>query len=529
MESQESALDIQHIRQLFGNDPNNNPLQQKLIDFLPIIVYISDPENKKVNYINKRITDLLGYSTEDINKWENGFMHIVFKDDIEAVQKEVTHILSIGDDKTHNYNTRLVNKKGEFRYFKTFGVPYKRNEEGKASSLLFFLEDITEKTVTENELKQARALMNDTETMLQYGLYTYDIKSDSINWSDGLFEIFEFEKDKRPPKISLELFLDHLIEDDRDWYRNIIKDAIDKKRNYEYEYHIITAKGNKKTLNTIGKMVLDDEGRVDKIIGSIRDITTIRLYEDELKRNVIELNRSNKELEEFAYVASHDMQEPLRKITTFSERLQNKYKKELSNEAGSYLDRISAAALNMRILIDNLLEFSRVGTEKAEVEKVNLNNILKQVIKDLELKIEESKIDIKIGKLPTILSRPSQMLQLFNNLISNAIKFRNEKVNSRITITSEKAERSELEKYHLPNGKTYHKIQVSDNGIGFSNEHKDRIFLIFQRLHGKSEYAGSGIGLSICKKIVEHCHGIIFAEGATDEGATFTIILPEQP
>src|ERR1700712_4972079 len=148
MEVPESALDIQHIKQLFGNDPNNNSLQQKLVDFLPMIVYISDPENKKVNYINRRITDLLGYSTEDINNWENGFMHIVFKDDVDSVQKELVQLMSITDNKTHSYNSRLVNKKGEFRYFKTLGVPFKRDEEGKASSLLFFLEDITEQTVS---------------------------------------------------------------------------------------------------------------------------------------------------------------------------------------------------------------------------------------------------------------------------------------------------------------------------------------------------------------------------------------------
>lgn len=528
MEGPENALDITHIKQLFGNDATNNSLQQKLVDFLPMIVYISDPENKQVNYINKRITDLLGYSHDDIKDWKDGFMHIVFKDDVDSVQKELAQLVALKDDKTHSYNSRLINKKGEFRYFKTLGVPFKRDEDGKASSLLFFLEDITEQTVSENELKQARTLMNDTEMMLHYGLYTYDVRNDYITWSDGLYEIFEFETDKRPGKISIDFFLDYIRDDDREWYQNVLKDSIEKKRNLECEYHIITAKGNKKTISTIGKVVLDDSGNVDKIIGSIRDISTIRLYEDELKKNLIELNRSNKELEEFAYVASHDMQEPLRKITTFSERLQNKYKKELSTEASNYLDRISAAALNMRILIDNLLEFSRIGTDKGEVEKIDLNNILNQVIKDLELKIEESKVNITIGNLPDILGRPSQMLQLFNNLISNAIKFRNENNNSRITITSKKIDRHELEKYHLLNGKSYYKIDVADNGIGFSNDYKERIFLIFQRLHGKSEYAGSGIGLSICKKIVEHCHGIIYANGAINEGATFTMILPEQ-
>ena len=195
MANVDNQLGINHIKQLFNNVEDGS-LQKKLLDFLPIIVYISDPENKKVNYINKRITELLGYSFDDINGWEDGFMHVVFKDDVEAAQKGLEKIMAIQeDDGSHSYNTRLVNKKGDFRYFKTFGIPFKKNEEGKTSSVLFFLEDITEKTVSENELKQARTLLTDTEAMLHYGLYSMDLKPDKITWSDGLYELFEFEKE----------------------------------------------------------------------------------------------------------------------------------------------------------------------------------------------------------------------------------------------------------------------------------------------------------------------------------------------
>jgi PAS domain S-box-containing protein len=529
MVSTENQLGINHIKQLFSDGNEDDSLQRKLLDFLPIIVYISDPENKKVNYINKRITELLGYSFDDINEWEDGFMHVVFKDDIEATQRGLAKIMAIEDDNSHSYNTRLVNKKGDFRYFKTFGVPFKRNEEGKTSSVLFFLEDITEKTISENELKQARILLGETETMLHYGLYTLDIAANKSTWSDGLYELFEFENDLRPTDITLDFYLDHIADEDREWFKEAFEDSIKKKRNYELEYRIVTAKGSKKIVNSIGKIVLDEAGNVEKVIGSIHDITKIRLYENELKKNVTELNKSNKELEEFAYVASHDMQEPLRKITTFSERLQNKYKALLPDEASTYLDRISGAAHNMRILIDNLLEFSRIGTAQWETENVDLNTTVAQVLKDLDLKIEETKVDISIGQLPTLLAVQSQMVQLFNNLIANAIKFRKQDLPLQIDITSQIASKEELEKVYLPHGRLYHKITITDNGIGFSEEYKDRIFQLFQRLHGKSEYPGSGIGLSICKKIVEQHHGIIFGEGSVNKGAKFTILLPEQP
>lgn len=527
MATSDSQLGINHIQQLFNNAVADESLQQKLLDYLPIIVYITDPENKKIHYINKRITEVLGYSFEDINGWEDGFMHVVFKDDVEATKKELTKIMAIkAGDESHTYNTRLVNKQGNFRYFKAFGVPFKKNEAGKMLSVMFFLEDITEKTLQENELKQARVLLNDTETMLQFGLYTLDMKLDKAIWSDGLYEIFEFEKNLRPQDINLNFYLDHVSDDDRDWVKKVVKDALEKKCDFEHEYRIVTAKGNKKVINTIAKMVLGDGGKIEKIIGSIHDVTQIRLYEDELKRNVIELNKSNKELEEFAYVASHDMLEPLRKITTFSERLQNKFKTALPAEANIYLERITGAAYNMHILIDNLLAFSRIGTAQWEVEKVDLNTVIKQVLKDLDLKIEETNVDVNIGEMPSLMAVQSQMLQLFNNLLANAIKFHRTDRRLQIDIFSKKVALEELEKLNLPISKKFYSITISDNGIGFSPECKDRIFQIFQRLHGKSEYPGSGIGLSICKKIVEQHHGVIFGEGNVKTGAKFTILLP---
>lgn len=246
-----------------------------------------------------------------------------------------------------------------------------------------------------------------------------------------------------------------------------------------------------------------------------------------LENKVKELDRTNKELEEFAYIASHDLQEPLRKITSFSERLKEKLPANLEPDVQLYLNRMLAATDNMRTLIDNLLEFSRTSRSSEPFVKTDLNNIISEVRADLELKIEESDTTIESAVLPTIDAIPLQMRQLFTNLFTNAIKFKSADSQPRISITSDKLTEEEKEHHQLRSNTEYYKIIVKDYGIGFDQEFAMKIFQIFQRLHGKAEYPGSGIGLAICKKIVENHMGVIYAQSEPGKGAEFIIILPE--
>lgn len=244
-----------------------------------------------------------------------------------------------------------------------------------------------------------------------------------------------------------------------------------------------------------------------------------------IRKTIDDLQNSNRELEDFAYVASHDLQEPLRKISTFSNMLVNKYGETLEDDAKMYLSRIVAGSENMRLFIDNLLDFSRIARVKETFEQTDLNFVLQQVLADLELKIEETGTKIHAAKLPVINASATQVKQLFNNIINNAIKFRKPGMHSEIHIDTEILSHQDVIAYGLQENVSYHRISISDNGIGFEKEYAKRIFQVFQRLHGKSEYPGSGIGLAICKKIADYHKGHIYAE-QTAEGACFYVIFP---
>ncbi|WP_161596836.1 sensor histidine kinase [Chitinophaga vietnamensis] len=254
----------------------------------------------------------------------------------------------------------------------------------------------------------------------------------------------------------------------------------------------------------------------------------LKLYQRDLQQNITLLNKTNQELEQFAYVASHDLQEPLRKISTFSDRLQVKYKEQLPPDASQLLDRMVAAVSRMRVLINDLLVFSRAGRITPEsITEVNMNELLQEVISDLEVTLEEKNVQVKFDPMPVIEGSATSFHQLFQNVLANAIKFAHPERRLEITIRSEVLDGQDLgivkeNRWH----DQFCRINIEDNGIGFDQAYAERIFLIFQRLHGISEYSGTGIGLAICKKITDSHHGFIQAYGYPDKGATFVIILP---
>ena len=273
------------------------------------------------------------------------------------------------------------------------------------------------------------------------------------------------------------------------------------------------------------------DGRVIAVMNEpMTDGGTIATYQDitETEKNASmmflytqKLEHSNRELADFAYVASHDLQEPLRKIEAFGERLVNKYSSILPDDGKMFVDRMQNAAGRMRKLINDLLSYSRVTTDAKAFQKVSLTKVLTEVMSDLQIRIEETHAVIEHGELPTIECEPMQMRQLLQNLLGNALKFRRPDVLPLITVSAEFVRKDD----NNP-APSHVVLKISDNGIGFDNQFKEQIFTIFQRLHSRTEYEGTGIGLATVRKIVERHSGTIDADGQLNIGATFRVTLP---
>ena len=271
----------------------------------------------------------------------------------------------------------------------------------------------------------------------------------------------------------------------------------------------------------------------DMLVGAVvmfQNIIERKRAESELREHSQRLEASNKELQDFAFVAAHDLQEPLRKIQTFSNRLSKRYSEIIDEKGRDYLDLMEDASTRMGTLISDLLAYSRLTTKARPFEEVDLGKLSKEVVNDLEVKLERVGGRVEIGELPTIEADPTQMRQLMQNLIGNAVKFQRPeeppvvKVNAHNLNDNINGNSPDPEMDNSAGNRF--QITVEDNGIGFDPEYKDQIFTIFQRLHSHEEYEGTGMGLAICRKIVERHGGTIVAESTPGVGTTFVINLP---
>jgi signal transduction histidine kinase len=362
------------------------------------------------------------------------------------------------------------------------------------------------------------------ENILQCGLYTFGFNRNETTWSPGMFAILGI-----PPysiDCTFENFSKYIVAEDRASVIEAVKNSREKRQTYKLEFGIVDARGKYKRVYAENAIFQNEDEQSVVYEGVIKDITESYFYKKALEQKVIQLDKSNQNLQEFVYIASHDLQEPLRKISTFIGRLSSRFENQLGEEGNMYVNRILSSSNNMQTLLEDLLSFSRLSFTDKSFEKVLLQEVLKNVLSDLEIKIEESNATIHSDPLPDILGYPTQVKQLFSNLLSNAIKFRKKDIPLVINIACKVVQPHEFPKLQLQKDSEYLKLDFTDNGIGFEQEFAEKIFMVFQRLNGKSEYAGSGIGLSICKRIVENHQGVIYATSSPGHGATFTVLLP---
>lgn len=308
---------------------------------------------------------------------------------------------------------------------------------------------------------------------------------------------------------------------------------------YTVEYRLERADGAYRWHLARAAAMRNETGEIVYWLGTITDIHEQKELEARLDEQVIErtrqleesvqdLQRSNENLQQFAYVASHDLQEPLRKIQSFGDILKNRFGDQLG-DGQDYLNRMQSAAGRMSVLIEDLLTFSRISTLRDTTVSVDLNQVLQSVLLDLELVIRESGAVVEIpDSLPIVEGDASQLRQLFQNLLSNSLKFQSPSTTPDITISSQLIAQTDLPVTVRPAryATSYHCISVIDNGIGFEEQYLDRIFEVFQRLHGKSQYSGTGIGLAICQKVATSHGGAIMGNSQLSEGATFSVYLP---
>lgn len=289
--------------------------------------------------------------------------------------------------------------------------------------------------------------------------------------------------------------------------------TISKGKIWEGEIKNRAKDGSYYWVNTTIVPFLDERGKPYQYVSIRYEITQRKLAEEQLRVYAERLESSNRELQDFASIAAHDLQEPLRKIETFGDRLTKRFKNELAEDGRDYIDRMLTSAKRMRRLIDDLLTYSRVTTKAKPFEKTDLKQIVNDVLSDLEVRIEQTGAKIEVGELPEIEADPSQMHQLILNLVANAIKFHKKDVAPTVKIEANTQHNQCI-------------LTVSDNGIGFEEKYLDRIFTIFQRLHGKHEYEGTGVGLAVCRRIVERHGGNLTAKSSPDHGAKFIVTLP---
>lgn len=446
------------------------------------------------------------------------------------------------------------------------------NDEGEVYAILNVAIDVTQDVLLQRKYDQSQQALSDAVELAELGIWKIDVASQTAMFSPRVSKWVNDEEVATLPEA-----MEAIEPEDVPAFLQAYEKAqqTGSSGRLEVEYRLKNQKtGQVRLLQSMGQTLFDEEGIAQTINGFSRDITQQRATQlelehlvqvrteelaatnEELQASSEELQTSSEELAEsnyrlgesleeltktnqqllfsnerlqrFAYVASHDLQEPLRKIRTFASLVSNKYEKQLGEEGLTYIERISKSGEQMSQLISDLLSYSRLNTQEYQFQPVSLQLVVTQVLETLELRVQQTQAQLEVESLPALMGDESQLRQLFQNLLSNALKFTKPEQAPQIHVSSQVLDWNQLPESIKPIIKTeeYHQIKVSDQGIGFDQKYSQRIFEAFQRLHDRSEFKGTGIGLAICQRVVENHGGAISAQSLPGEGAVFSVYLP---
>jgi PAS domain S-box-containing protein len=477
--------------------------------------------------VNRTLSEIIGYSKEELKSIK--YADIIHPDDLKRNKSLIKSLLESKNGKAR-FEERYVHKDGHVLWgdVNTFLL----RENGKPIYFITHIQDITERKKMEESLRRKGAELAEAQRVTKTGSWNFDLVSGKIRWSEELYRIFELQKSEFNGKY--ESFICNVHPEDRELVYKTNEDAKEKGTIFDIEYRIVTSGGAIKVVREIGYPTKDNSGKVVRLFGTAQDITERKNIEEKLKeahdnlelkvkertyelnKAIEELKRSNNELKQFAYVSSHDLQEPLRTIASFTQLLERRYKGQLDSDADEFMEYIVDASVRMKQQINDLLDYSRISTEGKEFKLVNTNLILSQAIFNLKSSIDENNAEITYGALPDVVADGDQLRRVFQNLVGNAIKYKRANEIPEIHISAYEDSRT-----------NEYVFSVSDNGIGIEKHYQDKIFQIFQRLHTMDEYQGTGIGLSVVKRVIDRHGGRIWVKSELGNGARFYFTIPK--
>jgi len=487
---------------------------KSLVLALAQVIWTNDPNGEMVG----EQPSWAAYTGQTLAQYQRaGWFEAVHPDD-RARSRHVWE-LAVAARGPCEYEHRLRRHDGEYRYFSVRAVPV-FTDTGAIREWAGIHSDITQRKLTEQSLRDGERQFRELADAMP-----------QIVWGarpDGVFDYYNrrwYEFTGRPEGPGGDGSWSDVVHPD-DQKESLARwhAAIRSGHAYEIEYRLKTKEGQFRWYLTRALPVRTSDGVITRWFGTCTDIDKRKRTEDQLRSSAMLLGQSNRELEQFATIASHDLQEPLRKIQAFAECLREEEAATLSSGGRDYLDRIQNAASRMTSLVADLLEFSRVSSKGKGFSPVNLNEVISGVVSDLETRLSQTGGRVEILDLPTVASDPIQMRQLLQNLIGNALKFHRKHEPPVVRVSAEIIGAVDEGGRGMTGGVC--RLSVADNGIGFDEKYLDRVFTIFHRLHGRGEYEGNGIGLAICRRIAERHGGAITAHSTPGNGATFIVTLP---